>query len=210
MGFANKKPFCAALQTQGADRQKWGDRLENLLDKYLVNNFNNSIAYEPNCEPQRMCNTDQKCMKGYSHRWLSVATQLAPQIKAKIQPVLQKSVEAAVAQCTGGPTGRKCGFFWRDGVYVDPEAKTALSVPTTGACETMSVFGAVISMLLIDSGPPPVTLRDGGISNSTNNIYKDKTPNQFSPITTADKAGAAIVTIIIVAAGLLPLLWADR
>lgn len=143
---------------------------------------------------------------GYTHRFLSVTTQLAPYTKTKIEPVLQKSVQAAVNQCTGGPTGRKCGFMWRDGVYVDPQK---MSAPTTGACETMSVFGAVISMLY-DNAPPPITLSSGGISNSTNDIYKQNSPIVFSPITTADKAGAAIITILVLVVGITPMIWADR
>lgn len=73
----------------------------------------------------------------------------------------------------------------------------------------MSVFGAVISMLF-DNAPTPVTLQNGGISNSTNDIYKNKTPIQYSPITTADKAGAAIITILVLLVGISPMVWADR
>lgn len=127
---------------------------------------------------------------------------VAPHTIPKIQPVLQKSVQAAVNQCIGAPTGRRCGFDWTTG-YKAPDAGQS---GTTGACETMNVLGAVSSLLIFDA-PAPVTLKGGGLSNSTGDIYGAPTARDFKPVTTADKAGASIVTILVLGLGLLPLVW---
>lgn len=83
-----------------------------------------------------------------------------------------------------------------------------MALPTTGACETMSVFGAVISMLY-DSSTTPATLKEGGISNSTNNIYTDTSDTpELGRVTSGDRAGAAFVTIVFLAVGVAPILWA--
>ena len=140
--------------------------------------------------------------KGYVHRWLAVVTQIVPQLQEKILPVLQTSTEAAVKQCTGGKSGRACGFYWSDGVFVDPAVDE-----TSGAGEQMSVLAAV-SSLLIGDAEPPVTNRTGGISKGDPNAGKEShdTPEP-DPITQADKAGAGVLTFLILSSALGTFVW---
>jgi len=131
--------------------------------------------------------------KGYVHRWLSVVTQIAPFTREKILPVLRDSTAAAVKQCTGGDSGRTCGFYWSEGVYVDPSVDQ-----TSGAGEAMNVLAAV-SSLLIDEAPAPVTMETGGISHGDPNAGGDgEIDNYLRPITAADRAGAGILTFLLV------------
>ena len=143
--------------------------------------------------------------KGYVHRWLSVITQIAPQTKSKILPILRTSAEAAVKQCTGGETGRRCGFYWSSGEYVDVAVDH-----TTGAGEAMNVLAAV-SSLLIEDAPAPVTNKTGGISKgggpNTGLTGADNGNYQPKPITTADKAGAGILTFVLLGSGIGTFLW---
>lgn len=108
-------------------------------------------------------------MKGYAHRWLSSATQVAPFLAAKLLPVLRTSAEAAAKQCvdgSGGDVSQRCGFSWTNETFVDPEDADG----TSGAGEGLSVFAAVTSLLIADAAAPATaaTSGDAGGSNGTN------------------------------------------
>lgn len=127
--------------------------------------------------------------KGYLHRWMSTATRVAPFIHDQVMTVLKTSTEAAVKQCTGGDSGRVCGFQWSSGVYDG----------TYGAGQQMNVLGAV-SSLLIDSSIAPVTNMTGGTSVGNPNAGSDDggySQGALAPLTTGDKAGAGILTFLI-------------
>lgn len=96
-------------------------------------------------------------------------------------------------QCTGGQSGRKCGFFWASGHYIDPEV-----THTTGAGEAMNVLAAV-SSLLVNETKAPVTNKTGGTSkgNPGAGLEGGYEPKKYKPITTADKAGAGILTALV-------------
>lgn len=169
-----------------------------MTESLFINFFPNNTAYELACEGRKgQCTPDMLSFKGYVHRWLAVVTQVAPFMKPTIDPVLKTSTAAAVKQCTGGATGRVCGFYWNDGVFVDPATDK-----TSGAGEAMNVLAAV-SSLLIDDAAPPVTNSTGGISaGDVNAGSNSKDRIEQEPITTADKAGAGILTFMVLAGGL--------
>ncbi|KAG6117695.1 hypothetical protein E4U13_000842 [Claviceps humidiphila] len=128
--------------------------------------------------------------KGYVHRWLSVITQVAPYTRETILPILRKSTEAAVKQCTGGQTGRQCGFYWNLGKFVDPAVDR-----TTGAGEVMNTG-------------PPVTNGTGGTSKGNPNAGgKDNGERPPKPITMADKAGAGFVTFLMLGGAVGTFVW---
>ncbi|KAK5994792.1 Mannan endo-1,6-alpha-mannosidase DCW1 [Cladobotryum mycophilum] len=210
----NKATFSynAAILTQGAafmynftqGDAAWKKRVDNLLDSLLKNFFPENIAYELPCEPRKgACTPDMVSFKGYVHRWLAVVTQIAPHTRDKILPVLRKSTEAAVKQCTGGASGRVCGFYWSDGQFVDPAVDH-----TSGAGEAMNVLAAV-SSLLINEAKPPVTNATGGISVGDVNAGhgKDNGQRELKPILTGDRAGAGFVTFILLATTIGTFVW---
>ncbi|RDA90777.1 hypothetical protein CP533_3605 [Ophiocordyceps camponoti-saundersi (nom. inval.)] len=168
--------------------QVWKDRTAKLVDRGLKTFFPNGIAMEPSCENINTCTTDMITFKGFVHRWYSVITQVAPFTAAQIKPVLKKSTEAAIKQCTGGAMSRQCGFKWATGSF---DGKT-------GAGQEMSVLAAV-SSLLIDSAKPPVTAKSGGTSEGNPDAggAGDDFRKQSRPITTGDKAGASILTLLV-------------
>jgi mannan endo-1,6-alpha-mannosidase len=146
---------------------------------------------EPSCEFSDTCTTDMLSFKGYLHRWYATVTQIAPFTADRILPVLQTSTSAAVKQCTGGRDGRQCGFKWSSGQYADP--------PGTGAGQQMNVLGAV-SSLLIGQAPSPVTDSTGGTSKGDPNAgggANEPFEPSYRPITTADRAGAGILTVLV-------------
>lgn len=176
----------AARQSNG--EQKWRDRTEKLVQRGLKTFFPNSIAVEPSCENINTCTTDMLTFKGFVHRWYSVITQVAPFTADMITPVLKKSTEAAIKQCTGGALGRQCGFKWASGSY---DGKT-------GAGQEMAVLSAVQSQL-IGRAKAPVTHSSGGTSqgNPDAGSGSDDLQKHGRPITAGDKAGASILTLLV-------------
>lgn len=116
-------------------------------------------------------------MKGYAHRWLSSAAQVAPFLADKLLPALQTSAEAAAKQCVDNSDGgdgasQRCGFYWRNGTFVDPVETDG----TSGAGEGLSVFSAVTSLLVADARAP-VTAATGGDAGNSSGTNQDGSPS---------------------------------
>lgn len=187
------------LQTE---EEKWEERTHKLLDAGIRKFFNKGAHFEVPCEGGKHCTTDMLSFKGYVARWMSVVSQIVPSTREKIIPTLRKSAEKAVAQCVGGATGRQCGFYWASGEFRDPAADK-----TTGAGEQMNVLAAV-SSLLIGSADPPATNSTGGISQGNPNAgSRSKHYGEPTPITTGDRAGAGILTVLLAGGGLALFSW---
>ncbi|KAI1170457.1 glycoside hydrolase family 76 protein [Nemania sp. FL0916] len=168
---------------------KWEDRVNGLIDATFRVFFPNNTAYEVACEQHMTCTADMLSFKGYLHRWMATTTQIAPFSAKKILPVLQHSAQAAVNQCTGPPNGRTCGFSWSSGVFDN----------SVGAGQTMDALAAV-SSLLIGQSRSPVTNADGGTSVGDPNagIGSGSIGDDLPPIATKDRAGAGVVTAVII------------
>lgn len=195
----------AAFMYNYTEEEKWEERAHNLLDSGINMFFSKGAHWEVPCEGKRGCTTDMKSFKGYTARWMSVVSQLVPSTREKILPVLRKSAEKAVAQCTGVEPGRRCGFYWTSGEYSNPMAD--VSSPTTGAGEQMNVLAAV-SSLLIEDADPPASNKTGGISRGNPNAgTKHHHVGEPEPITTGDRAGAGILTVLIAGGGISLFTW---
>jgi mannan endo-1,6-alpha-mannosidase len=150
--------------------------------------FQDGVAYEVACEEHMSCTTDMLSFKGYLHRWMATVGQIAPFTHDTIMPLLKTSTQAGVSTCTGGTNGRVCGFKWTTRAYDG----------TQGAGQQMNVLAAV-SSLLIDETAAPVTNMTGGTSEGNPNAgsQSDNFNRHVTPPTTGDKAGAGILTFII-------------
>lgn len=188
------------LQTKD---EKWKDRTDKLLQSIWKTFFPQGIAYEASCEPTKgTCTPDMLSFKGYLHRWVSVVGQLIPDFHDEIEKTLQKSAEAAVSQCTGGDNGRTCGFYWSEKKFYPVSTDH-----TSGAGEAMNVLAAV-SSLLRDDVKEPATNKTGGTSKGDPNAGNTKQDTKhYKSITTADKAGAWILTLMLAVASTALLFW---
>lgn len=176
---------------------KWKEAVEGLTDATIKTFFPDGVAYEIACEGGMTCTTDMLSYKGYLHRWLATATQVAPIIAGKILPVLKTSTEAAVSTCTGEANGRTCGFRWSKRQYDGSH----------GAGQQMNVLAAV-SSLLIEQSPPPYTNETGGTSKGDPLAgLNSHTPHEPRPITAGDRAGAGFLTILLIVAGVGTFSW---
>ncbi|KAK5632677.1 hypothetical protein RRF57_008391 [Xylaria bambusicola] len=204
----NKAQFSynAAMLLQGCafmynvtESDEWKERVEGMT-KGIIRVFfaQDGVAFEPSCEPPPgSCNSDMESYRGYMHRWMANTIQMAPFLRDTILPVLKTSAAAGVKQCTGGGNGRMCGFHWTSGQY-DGQLSASLE---------MNVLGALTALMMPDVAPP-LTNTTGGTSKGDPDAGQTKTElPTFSPITTGDKAGASILTILIITGALSAFAW---
>jgi mannan endo-1,6-alpha-mannosidase len=150
------------------------------------------------CEAPGNCNVDQRSFKGYLSRWMAATTVRAPFTYDALMPLLQSSATAAVKTCTGGIDGNSCGLQWTTGAFDG----------SLGVGEQMSVLETVQS-LLSPTVRGPVSANNGGTSKgdpSGGTGGTTPTGIQTGTITTAEKAGAGILTILVVV-GFVGGLW---
>jgi mannan endo-1,6-alpha-mannosidase len=151
--------------------------------------------YERACETVNTCMVDQRSFKAYLARWMAATTQMAPFTYDFIMPKLRASAAAAAKTCTGGNTGTSCGLKWTEQQWDGSK----------GIGEQMSAM-EVFQSNLITKVAPPVTNSTGGTSkgNPSAGSEGDGPPGAgplpkiyTDPITTGDRAGAGILTTLV-------------
>lgn len=183
------------LQTNG--NPTWQTRLEGMLNGTQVffpsEYGSGNVMVEIACEPQSTCNHDQPSFKAYLSRWMAATTQIAPFTSIFIIPKLQTSAKGAAAQCSGGSDGKTCGRHWYSSTWDGKQ----------GVGEQMSAL-SIIQANLITKVPPPFTANSGGTSKgnpsgggSGDNPVLSDNPSANMKITTGDKAGASIITALV-------------
>jgi mannan endo-1,6-alpha-mannosidase len=184
----------------------WQTRVEGMLTATITNFFPNGIAYEKICEAKpSTCTIDMLSFKAYLTRWMAAATKQAPFIFDRVKAVLETSATAAALQCSGSPSdfpnGRMCGLSWSLGAAWDG---------TSGVGQEMAAM-EVIQSNLIQQAKAPLTSNTGGTSTGNPDAgsgdASTTTPGGVKPITTADRAGAGILTAIVAAIILGGLAW---
>ncbi|KAK1470312.1 glycoside hydrolase family 76 [Colletotrichum cuscutae] len=169
----------------------WRDRAAGLSDTLLKDFFPDGVIFESACEPaEGRCPTDALFYKGFVHRWLSSATQLAPFLADTWLPVLKTSAEAAIKQCEPGNSeiNNRCGFYWTSGRFVDPMTADH----TTGIGEGLSVLAAVSNLLIKDAKTPIVEAAKSGGStgNSPSGTTGGSSPTSTTSTTANPGSGA--------------------
>ncbi|KAK3079774.1 hypothetical protein LTS18_003943 [Coniosporium uncinatum] len=175
----------------------WYQRTMGILNGTSVF-FKNNVMFEVACEPNGKCNVDQRSFKAYLSRWMAQTTQLAPWTTDIIMPLLQTSAQAAAKSCNPGDGGGiVCGLQWTTGSFDG----------STGVGEQMSAM-EVFQSNLISKVTGPLTNGTGGTSVGDPNAgsQSGQSPLQLEAVTTGDKAGAGILTTIILA-GILGGSW---
>ena len=154
------------------------------------------------CEPQQSCNNDQPSFKAYLSRWMAVTTQMAPWTTDYIMTKLRASAQGAAKQCSGPPGGgNTCGRTWNTAVWDGKQ----------GVGEEMSAL-SVVQSNLISKVAPPVTADKGGQSKgnpaagSGTESHRPKDTILTKTITTGDRAGAGILTAIVLS-GVIGSTW---
>lgn len=151
------------------------------------------------CENNGKCDVDQRSFKAYLSRFIAYTAAVAPWTRDQLNPLMQASAQAAAKQCTGGANQTSCGLRWIDNGVNDG---------SFGVGEEMSAM-EIIQSLLYTTKAGPVTLERGGTSKSDPNAgdTSTDTPITFNTISTADRAGAGILTIMVLVLILVGAWW---
>jgi len=168
----------------------WKGRVDGLLASTLKTFFPNNIAYEVACEPKLTCTTDMFSFKSYLTRWMAATTKVAPYTYDTIMPALKTSAQAAAKQCNGGANGRTCGLSWSKGVWDG----------TQGVGQQMAAMSVLyVNLLPLEDVAPPLTNATGGTSQGNPNAGSQSVanPEALKPATAGDRAGAGIVTTLV-------------
>ncbi|KAL1863084.1 hypothetical protein VTK73DRAFT_6446 [Phialemonium thermophilum] len=201
--------YNAAVWMQGAafmynytnGSAEWQERVAGIVNRTINLFFSTGAAVELPCElkDKNTCKTDMYAFKGFLHRWMANTAKMAPFTHDTIMPVLKKSAAGAMKACSGPPTGYTCGFRWNTGTYDG----------STGAGQEMSALAALLSLLVDEPGAAaPVTNFTGGTSKGNNDAGSQPVSfTGFGPVTTRDRAGAGILTALVLAGLLGTLAW---
>ncbi|KAI4135139.1 MAG: hypothetical protein LQ347_000927 [Umbilicaria vellea] len=186
----------------------WGSRVGGILngtEVFFPDEYGGgTIMVEVACEPIVSCNNDQPSFKAYLSRWLAVTTQLAPFTSSWILPKLLTSAKGAALQCSGGSDGTTCGRKWYQATW---DGKYGVGLLTNRPSEQMSAL-SIVQANLISKVPPPVTANTGGHSQGDPSAGGGGDKAQLGGaytdrISTGDRAGAGILTALV----LVGLLW---
>ena len=156
------------------------------------------IFQEVSCEKIENCNLNEILFKGVTSIWLSFTAKLVPETAETIMPLLEKSAVAAGKSCSGKGSD-VCGIQWHINKYDG----------TSGMEQQVSASDVILaSMAQFSSTDGPVTAKTGGNSTSNPNAgeNEDLDPGP-KPVTTGDKVGAAFVTLIVVGAWSVSIVW---
>ncbi|KAH7318469.1 mannan endo-1,6-alpha-mannosidase DCW1 [Stachybotrys elegans] len=187
--------YGAAVMYNVTEDQVWRDRIDGVLANIQRRFFQDGIMFEQICEPFANCNIDQRSFKGYLTRWMAWTTRVAPYTYDTIHPLLLADAEAAASICTGtspefrGHPGTGCGMRWttpgvHDGLY--------------GVGEQMNALSAVMYTLM-DDVDPPATLSSGATSPDDPTGGTQDVSFELPDITTGDRVGAGILTVLYMA-----------
>ncbi|EMG51122.1 DFG5 Mannan endo-1 [Candida maltosa Xu316] len=174
----------------------WQTRALELVEASLSYFFANKIMQETTCQPYNLCNNDQRSFRSLFSRCLGLTMLLMPETRDQILPYLEASAAAAAQSCSGGDDGVTCGENWSaagwDGVY--------------GLGEQTSSLEVIMSLIVED----PISIKTGG-SNQTNFAAGTDTEDNVNKnelnITGKDRAGAGILTAIVLAIILGGSIW---
>lgn len=180
------------------ESETWKERVNGIVSGASFF-FKNQVMVEVACEPKGNCNVDQRSFKAYLSRMMAATTQLAPFTAETIMPLLQASAKAAALQCSGtagphGSRGNVCGMRWTDGAQYDG---------SFGVGEQMAALEIFQANLVHHSGGP-LTNSTGGTSKGDPTAGGSGGSNLMTmdAITGKDRAGAAIITTLVLVATL--------
>ncbi|ANZ74285.1 BA75_01392T0 [Komagataella pastoris] len=175
----------------------WLTRTTTLLSSISIF-LNNNVIYEQQCQAAMNCNNDQRSFKSIFSRCLGYTAKLVPSLTDQIMTILTASAEGAAKSCSGGTDGVTCGLNWNIGAYDD----------MYGLGEQMSALEVITQLLVLDS-PAPYSQNESssksdpeaGIGSTTRINMNDL------DITGKDKAGAAILTVLVLGIFIGGLVW---
>ncbi|KAK5089566.1 mannan endo-1 [Exophiala xenobiotica] len=176
----------------------WRERLMGVIGNLNIF-LKENVMFEAACEDVGTCNVDQRSFKAYFARWMAATIVRAPFTREYLKPILEASAQAAVATCTGGDDGNQCGLKWPQRTFDG----------STGVGEQMAVL-EVVQSNLVDYVAAPATAETGiSEGDPTAGTHSPVGPDDLHrhPMSNMDRAGAAIMTVMICIMVIGTMLW---
>lgn len=158
-----------------------------------------TILSDITCEPVDKCNRNEILFKAFYSTWLAFMSTIVPDTLQLVLPRLQTSATAAAKTCTGGSDGTLCGIAWYTQTFDTP-----------GLEQEVAVLGGLTAAMVNFDQRPPFTAHTGGKSIGNPAAGTNSTtgaPPVLESITTGDRAGAGVLTVIFVAGWSTGLWW---
>lgn len=191
----------AAYMYNYTEDHVWKTRVEEIweVSKYFFDG--GQIMQETQCwnggKPK--CNNDQRSFRSLFARSMQLTMVMVPDMYSEMRPYIEASAKGAAQSCSGGDDHVTCGQNWAasgwDGVYGLGEQQCALEV---------------MMALLARDVSPPFTAKNGGSSKSKPNAgldTQDFVNENALKISGKDKAGAGVLTAIVLAIILGGAVW---
>lgn len=179
---------CAYLYNYTED-DMWKERALEIIHVALPYFQVNGTMSETTCSKANRCNNDQRSFRSLYSRCLGVTTVLLPESYLVLSDFLEKSAKGAAESCDGGTDHITCGEDWSrgtwDGVYGLGEQQSALEVMLA------TIQTKMTPPLSIDTGASNKTDSEAGLGTTT------RTNENELDITTKDKAGAGVLTAVV-------------
>ncbi|CAI7678530.1 unnamed protein product [Penicillium pancosmium] len=195
----------AAYMYNKTSDDKWLTAVNGLLKTSFKQFFlaqHGGAMEEVTCEPSEQCNDNEILFKGLFSWWLAYTALLVPSTYDTILPKLETSIQAAAKSCTG-LGNNTCGVRWYQSKF-----------DGMNGMEQQISASNIFSSYLVKyehSGKGPVTSTTGGDSKSNPNAGAESETDKDTPkpITTGDKAGAGILTVVMIGgwAGLMSFMF---
>lgn len=170
-------------------------------DTFASETYGN-ILTEFECETTEICNRNEVLFKGLTAGWMAFAALIVPSTYSTIVPKLQTSSAAAAASCSGD-SNNTCGVKWYTNSW---DSQIGLEEQMSA----LNIFWSNLIMTSNASAYAPVTSRTGGNSSSdptAGSTDSTDTASTLKAITTADKAGAGILTALFAVAIIAVVYW---
>ncbi|KAI9656276.1 MAG: hydrolase 76 protein [Bathelium mastoideum] len=171
----------------------------------------NGTLFEPACEPEHTCDTDQFAYKGILATALARTAYFAPSTAAFVTPVLNASAKGAAAACAGpsvntstttakldrddatssaAGNGTACGTSWRAGDYDG----------TSGLSQEIAALSAVLALLepgmgTLASVSRPDATGAGGNGSTTTGGASSTASSGAQGTNSAKPSGGAVVVV---------------
>ncbi|KAJ5893817.1 Mannan endo-1-6-alpha-mannosidase DCW1 [Penicillium taxi] len=176
----------------------WLKAVDGLLNKTFDHFIVNGVLKEVTCEPSEECNDNEILFKGLVSSWLSFTALLVPSTYDRILTKLQNSAKAAALSCTGH-SNNTCGVRWYLSKYDG----------WMGMEEEIAATNIFVANMIAFSNSAPVTSTTGGNSTSNTNAGKTNETSDYvmSTITSGDKAGAAILAVVLTVGAMASMGW---
>ncbi|GAB1211365.1 hypothetical protein ATERTT37_000478 [Aspergillus terreus] len=176
--------------TNGNDQ--WLERVNGLLDstisKFYPKKFGGNVMSEVSCEGPMTCDRNQLGFKGYLSMWMAMTAILVPSTAEKITPLLMGNSEHLSKQCSG-ESDNLCGVRWYQDTWDGIQGLEVQMAALGGITANMMVLNEA-QIKTIDTNP--------NADEHHIDTNEGQSPDTLAPIQTGDRAGAWILTVLLI------------